>query len=157
MGVRGISLEAGDVVCAFDVVDLSATFLIACANGYGKRTPFDDFRKTHRGGKGIIGIQTSERNGAVVAAHTVRDNESLVMVTSNGMMVRSPVDQIRICGRNTQGVRLINLEDVDKLVSASVAPAEDADVPLPAAAASEEAPAPNEAPEPDGADEAPSV
>ena len=151
MGVRGISLEAGDVVCAFDVVDLSATFLIACANGYGKRTPFDDFRKTHRGGKGIIGIQTSERNGAVVAAHTVRDNESLVMVTSNGMMVRSPVDQIRICGRNTQGVRLINLEDVDKLVSASVAPAEDADVPLPAAAAQEEASAP------DGADEAPSV
>jgi len=124
-GVRGISLEGDDVVCACDVVDETATFLIACENGYGKRTPFDDFRVTHRGGKGIIGIQASERNGAVVSAHAVSDGESLVMVTSKGMMVRSPVAQVRLCGRNAQGVRLVNLEANDKLVSASVAPAED--------------------------------
>ena len=135
-GVRGIRLDANDVVCAFDVVEADATFLIACENGYGKRTPFADFRVTHRGGKGIIGIQTSDRNGKVVAAHTVRDNESLVMITANGMMVRSPVDQVRLCGRNAQGVRLINLEAEDKLVSASVAPAEDADMPPPAPDAS---------------------
>ncbi len=134
IGVRGIALESGDVVCACDVVDPEATFLLACGNGYGKRTPFDDFRVTHRGGKGIIGIHASERNGAVVAAHAVRDGESLVMVTANGMMVRSPVDQVRLCGRNAQGVRLISLEAEDKLVSASVAPAEGEEVAAPPAA-----------------------
>jgi DNA gyrase subunit A len=124
-GVRGIRLLGDNVVCACDVVEEGATLLIACENGYGKRTPFEDFRKTRRGGQGIIGIQTTERNGPVVAAYAVREEESLVMVTANGMMVRSPVDQVRLCGRNTQGVRLINLEEGDKLVSASVAPAED--------------------------------
>jgi DNA gyrase subunit A len=125
-GVRGIDLEDGNRVRSLDIVDTQATFLIATANGYGKRTDFAEFRSQHRGGKGIIGIQTTERNGQVVAAHAVHENDSLMMVTANGMMVRSPVSDVRIIGRNTQGVRLINLEEGDTLVSVSVIEAEDA-------------------------------
>ena len=123
-GVRGIDLSEGDTVCSLDIVDPIATFLLATANGYGKRTAFDEFRIQRRGGKGIIGIQTSERNGKVVSAHAVREEESLMMVTANGMMVRSPVRDVRIIGRNTQGVRLINLEEGDQLVSATCVPPE---------------------------------
>ena len=119
-GVRGIELEDGDVVCSLEVVEPEGTFLIATERGYGKRTGFEEFRTQHRGGKGIIGIQTSDRNGRVVAAHAVHENESLIMITANGMMVRSPIAGIRVIGRNTQGVRLINLEEGDTLVSASV-------------------------------------
>ena len=125
-GVRGIKLEGDDRVCSLDVVDPRATFLLATANGYGKRTAFDEFPLQGRGGKGVIGIQTSERNGRVVAAHTVREGESVIMVTANGMMVRAPVRDLRIIGRNTQGVRLIDLEEGDTLTSVSVVEAEDA-------------------------------
>jgi DNA gyrase subunit A len=124
-GVRGIDLEEGDLVRSLDVVDREATFLIATEHGYGKRTAFGEFREQNRGGRGVIGIQTSERNGRVVSAHAVREKESLIMVTAKGMMVRSPVDQVRAVGRNTQGVRLINLEEDDTLVCASVVEAED--------------------------------
>jgi DNA gyrase subunit A len=125
-GVRGIKLEGDDRVCSLDVVDPRATFLLATANGYGKRTAFDEFPLQGRGGKGVIGIQTSERNGRVVAAHAVREGESVIMVTANGMMVRAPVRDLRIIGRNTQGVRLIDLEEGDTLTSVSVVEAEDA-------------------------------
>jgi DNA gyrase subunit A len=123
-GVRGIDLEAGDVVRSLDIVEADGTFLIATEHGYGKRTAFGEFRSQNRGGKGVIGIQTSDRNGKVVAAHAVHENESLIMVTANGMMVRSPIRDIRVIGRNTQGVRLINLEAGDTLVSASAVEAE---------------------------------
>ena len=125
-GVRGIKLEGDDRVCSLDVVDPRATFLLATANGYCKRTAFDEFPLQGRGGKGVIGIQTSERNGRVVAAHAVREGESVIMVTANGMMVRAPVRDLRIIGRNTQGVRLIDLEEGDTLTSVSVVEAEDA-------------------------------
>ncbi|MEI8243290.1 MAG: DNA gyrase subunit A [bacterium] len=123
-GVRGIDLEDGDVVRSLDIVEADGTFLIATEHGYGKRTAFGEFRSQNRGGKGVIGIQTSDRNGKVVAAHAVHENESLIMVTANGMMVRSPIRDIRVIGRNTQGVRLINLEAGDTLVSASAVEAE---------------------------------
>ena len=119
-GVWGIDLEPGDTIRGFDIVREDLTFLIATANGYGKRSAFDDFRVQSRGGKGIIGIKASERNGEVVAAATVSDEDSLIMVTAQGMMVRSPLGQVRVIGRNTQGVRLINLDEGDELVSASV-------------------------------------
>jgi len=123
-GVRGIDLEEGDVVRSLDIVEADGTFLVATEHGYGKRTAFGEFRSQHRGGKGIIGIQTSERNGKVVSAHVVHENESLIMVTAQGMMVRSPISDVRVIGRNTQGVRLINLEENDTLVSASAVEAE---------------------------------
>ena len=124
VGVRGINLEDGDVVRSLDVVEKEGTFLIATENGYGKRTAFEEFRSQSRGGKGIIGIQTSDRNGKVVSAHAVHENESLIMVTAQGMMVRSPISDVRVIGRNTQGVRLINLDEGDTLVSASAVEAE---------------------------------
>ncbi len=123
-GVRGINLEEGDVVRSLDVVEKDGTFLIATEFGYGKRTAFEEFRSQSRGGKGIIGIQTSDRNGKVVSAHAVHENESLIMVTAQGMMVRSPISDVRVIGRNTQGVRLINLDEGDTLVSASAVEAE---------------------------------
>jgi DNA gyrase subunit A len=125
MGVRGVALDEGNLVRSLDVVNESDTFLIATVNGFGKRTSFTEFRTQRRGGKGIIGIQTTERNGQVVAAHAVHDNDSLMMVTTNGMMVRVPIRDIRVIGRNTQGVRLINLEEGDSLVSVSVIDADE--------------------------------
>ena len=125
VGVRGIDLEEGDVVRSLDVVEPEGTFLVVTENGYGKRTAFGEFRSQNRGGKGIIGIQTSDRNGKVVSAHAVHENESLIMVTAQGMMVRSPISDVRVIGRNTQGVRLINLEEGDTLVSASAVEAEE--------------------------------
>ena len=145
-GVRGIELEAGDVVESMDLVEEGAAFLLATQNGYGKRTEFDEFRVQHRGGKGLIGIQTSERNGPLVAALTVRPEESIMMVTARGMMVRAPVAEIRIIGRNTQGVRLISLEEGDTLASLTPVAPEDNDERLDREAAEVTAPS---APAPD--------
>ena len=123
-GVRGIALEEGDRVVSMTVVSPEAAFMIATSNGYGKRTAFEEFRVQHRGGKGIIGIQTSARNGGVVAAAAVREDEALMMMTANGMIIRSPVDQLRVIGRNTQGVRLVNLDAGDSLLEVIVVPSE---------------------------------
>jgi DNA gyrase subunit A len=124
IGVRGIELAEGDEVCGLAVADHEATLLVATANGYGKRTDFGEFREQRRGGKGVIAIQTSERNGPVVAARAVREDDALMLMTANGMMVRMPVNEVRVIGRNTQGVRLINLEAGDTLAEAIVVPAE---------------------------------
>jgi len=94
-------------------------------NGYGKRTDFGEYRTQGRGGKGIISIQTTERNGKVVAGYAVKADESLMLITANGKMIRMPVDDFRVIGRATQGVRLINLEDGDTLVSAVTLDAEE--------------------------------
>jgi len=147
-GVRGIRLAEGDQVRSFDVVDDSETLLIATANGYGKRTQFEEFTPHHRGGKGMIAIKDdSGRNGKVVAALAVKEDQSAIMITSTGMMVRSPVSDVRICGRAAQGVRLVRLGEEATLVSVSVADADDEDeapaVPAPEAAAVASAPAPD--------------
>ena len=123
-GVRGIRLDPDDRVVSMTVVNPDATFMTATVNGYGKRTSFDEFRPQNRGGKGIIGIQTSERNGEVVAAGAVREDEALMLMTANGLIVRTPVSEIRVIGRNTQGVRLINLDEGDTLIDAIVVPSE---------------------------------
>ncbi len=116
-GVKGIELDPDDAVESMDLVVADATYLTATRNGFGKRTEFSEYRLQHRGGKGIIGIQTSDRNGAVVASLTVREEDSIMLVTANGMLIRSPVKDVRVIGRNTQGVRLINLDEGDSLVS----------------------------------------
>ncbi len=127
-GVRGIRLRAGDLVRSFDVVDENETLLVATANGFGKRTEFNEFTAHHRGGKGIIAIKdASGRNGQVVAAHAVKQDQSVIIITSSGMMVRSPVSDIRICGRTAQGVRLVRLGKDAVLVSVSIADAEEVD------------------------------
>ncbi len=112
-GVKGISLKKkGDFVEAIEVVDPEATLLVAGENGQGKRSKYDDYRTQSRGGSGIIAIRSSSVAGAL----SVRDDDEVMMLTHSGQAVRSPVKDIRVIGRTTQGVRLINLADKDKLV-----------------------------------------
>jgi DNA gyrase subunit A len=90
--------------------------LTATENGYGKRTAVDDFPIQGRGGQGVIAIQTSERNGRTVGAAQVRDEDEIMLISSNGTLVRTAVGDISIQGRNTQGVRLIRVESAQRLV-----------------------------------------
>ena len=114
-GVRGISLYKGDAVVALSVVVPDAKLLVAGENGIGKRTDFEEYRIQSRGGKGIITMKTNEKTGAVVGALTVRDMDEIMLITVGGQMVRIPVQGIREAGRNTQGVKLVNLAEKDKL------------------------------------------
>ena len=123
-GVRGINLREGDYVCSLDVVDPAKTLLVATENGYGKRTEFSAYETKHRGGMGVTAIKGADRNGHVVAAHSVRDDESIVSITSDGLMVRQRVVDITVVGRSGMGVRLVRLTDGAKLVSISVAESE---------------------------------
>ena len=119
-GVRGIRLLEGDRVVSFDVVDDEKTLFIATANGYGKRCEFKDFTRHNRGGQGMIGIKGADRNGEVVAAHAVKDDENVISITSDQQMVRSPVAQFNVQGRMAQGVKLVRLSEGATLVSVSV-------------------------------------
>jgi DNA gyrase subunit A len=120
VGVWGIELgKENDAVVSIEVVDEAATLLCIAENGYGKRTSFEEYRPQHRGGKGIIAMKTSERNGLVVAAQSVKEHDAIMIITEKGQMIRMPVDDVRVIGRSTQGVRLINLEEGDKVVSAT--------------------------------------
>ena len=114
-GVRGINLEKDDSVVAAAVVVPDATLLVAGENGIGKRTPFDEYRVQSRGGKGIITMKTTEKTGGVVGALTVRDSDEIMLITAGGQMVRTFVRDVREAGRNTQGVKLIDLEENDRL------------------------------------------
>src|SRR5476651_2043665 len=114
-GVRGINLYKGDEVVALAVVVPDAKLLVAGENGIGKRTDFEEYRIQSRGGKGIITMKTNEKTGAVIGALTVRDNDEIMLITVGGQMVRIPVQGIREAGRNTQGVKLVNLAEKDKL------------------------------------------
>jgi len=124
-GVRGVNLAKDDVVVMLAVVKQETTFLCCTEHGYGKRTDFDEYRGQRRGGKGIISIRTSDRNGKVVGAHAVREDDALMLITANGKMIRTQVSDLRVIGRTTQGVRLINLDDGDTLVSATTVARED--------------------------------
>ncbi len=122
-GVRGVSLEDNDLVIGMvAVVRREAHLLVVCENGYGKRTDIDAFRITHRGGKGVISIRTTERNGGAVTIMEVVDNDELIIVTRNGMLIRLPIQDIRPLGRVTQGVRLINLGDDDLVMDVERVP-----------------------------------
>jgi DNA gyrase subunit A len=114
-GVRGIKLSKGDEVVALAIVVPDAKLLVAGENGIGKRTDFEEYRVQSRGGKGIITMKTTEKTGSVVGALTVRDSDEIMLITVKGQMVRISVNGIREAGRNTQGVKLIELESGDKL------------------------------------------
>jgi len=116
-GVRGIALRKGDSVVGMTVPGKGGTLLTVCANGHGKRTSYEDYRTQARGGKGIINIRTTKRNGPVVGLANVRDDDSVMLVTSGGMMVRMPIRTLRAIGRATQGVRMITLKAGDKVVA----------------------------------------
>jgi DNA gyrase subunit A len=113
-GVRGIKLAAGQELISLIVVG-EGLVLTASANGYGKLTPLEDFPQHGRGGQGVIALQTTERNGEMVAALQVNSDHELMMISSTGTLVRTPVAEISIVGRNTQGVRLIRLDEGERL------------------------------------------
>ncbi len=114
-GVRGIKLPKGEEVIALSIMR-EGLILTATENGYGKRTPVDDFPLQGRGGQGVISIQTTARNGKTVGAVQVADEDEVMLISSNGTLVRTGVDDISIMGRNTQGVRLIRVEEGQRLV-----------------------------------------
>jgi len=117
-GVRGIKLRPADAVVGMVIVEPKAALFTVCENGYGKRTGLENYRPQSRGGVGLKNIKTSARNGKVVALKAVQNKDDLMMITANGMIIRTGLDQIRSIGRNTQGVRLIKLKPGDKLVAA---------------------------------------
>ncbi|WP_018877382.1 DNA gyrase subunit A [Thioalkalivibrio sp. ALE28] len=114
-GVRGVRMEGDHRVIALLNVD-EGSALLATEHGYGKRTRFDEFPVHRRGGQGVIAIQTEGRNGPLVGASRVLDDDEVMLITNGGTLVRTPVDQIPLIGRNTQGVRLIRLDEGENLV-----------------------------------------
>src|SRR2546421_1676414 len=115
VGVWGIRPKKGDHVVAIAIVDPNAMLLVAGENGIGKRTGFDDYRRQSRGGKGIITMKTGEKTGEVVGALTVREADEIMLITNKGQMVRTRVKEIRETGRNTMGVKLMDLRNGEKL------------------------------------------
>ena len=115
-GVKGISLGDDDVVVSAIVIKSNFSILIATENGYGKRSPIEEYRLQKRGGKGVIGIKKSDRNGNVIAAKQVDDEEQVILIADSGKMIRMDLGSVRVIGRSTQGVTLINLEEGEKVV-----------------------------------------
>lgn len=116
-GVKGIELEGKDRVVSLDVVVPAAQLLTVSEFGYGKRTDAEEYRSQSRGGKGIITIKTSERNGSVVSSLQVKDSDEIMVVTSGGKLVRLRASDISVIGRNTQGVRIVTLDENERVTS----------------------------------------
>jgi DNA gyrase subunit A len=119
-GVRGIRLREGDHVVGVLVANPDSFILTACEHGHGKRSAVTEYPVKGRGGQGVINIQTGERNGLVVGLALCLEADEAMFITAQGMIVRSPVNEMRPMGRNTQGVRLVNLKDEDQLVAVEV-------------------------------------
>ncbi|PJD92479.1 MAG: DNA gyrase subunit A [Legionella sp.] len=115
-GVRGIRIEEGQSVISLVVANTNGTILTATENGYGKRTDINEYRISGRGGQGVISIQVTERNGKVVRSSQVNDNDEAMLITDKGTLVRFKVSELSIIGRNTQGVRLINVTSGEQVV-----------------------------------------
>jgi DNA gyrase subunit A len=115
-GVKGIALETEDAVVAADVLEQGTSVLTVTENGYGKRTEEAEYRVQGRGGKGLITMKTTDRNGLVIGALQVRDDDGVMVITNRGMLIRMLTKDISLIGRNTQGVRLISLESEDEKV-----------------------------------------
>ena len=116
-GVRGIDVDEGDAVICADVVQEGASILTATERGYGKRTPLEEYRLQGRAGKGIIDIKTEGRNGTVVGMLQVRDDDDVLLVTTKGKMIRFHATDVKLQGRNTMGVRIVDLDADDKVGS----------------------------------------
>jgi DNA gyrase subunit A len=125
-GVRGIRLAKGDRVVGETVTGAKGTLLTVTEHGYGKRTPLPQYRVTGRGGKGIVNLKVTERTGPVVALLRVEDEDEVMLTTAKGIFLRAKVKDVRVIGRNAQGVHLIRLDEGDKLVAAARLAPEDA-------------------------------
>ena len=145
-GVRGISIEEGDEVVGMICVepDSKQDVLVLSENGYGKRTDLDEYRITNRGGKGVKTINITEKTGKLISIQAVTDDNDLMIINRSGLTIRTAVSQIRLAGRATQGVRIINLREGDAIASVMAVPA----------AGEEETPFPEEGGTPEGAVEA---
>ncbi len=139
-GVRGMSLASGDEVVGMEILSPGATILTVTERGYGKRTPLDDYRLQRRGGQGVITIRTTVRNGKVVRVAQVVDDDQVMLITDGGKVLRCPVKGISTMGRATQGVRVMNLDSGERLVSmARLAESDEDEVPLEGEEASDRA------------------
>jgi DNA gyrase subunit A len=125
-GVRGINLGKGDIVVGLLVIKRNDNILVVTEKGYGKRSDINDYRITHRGGKGVITVKTSEKVGKMIAMMEVVDGDELVIISTQGMVIRQSIKEIRVMGRNTQGVRVIRLNEGDTIADiAKVVPDEE--------------------------------
>ena len=125
-GVRGMAVSTGDTLVSLVAISAGSSLLTICENGYGKRTSIEEYRKIRRGGKGVINIKTTDRNGHVVAIEAVRADDELMFITAGGIMLRTDLSAVREIGRATQGIRLIRLADGDKVVAvAKIVPEDD--------------------------------
>ena len=113
--MKGITLAKGDRVVGMVVVRRESTLMVVTDQGYGKRSPISDYRITGRGGKGIITIKTCEKNGHMIAIMDVLDTDDLLIITTKGQVIRQRMKEIKVIGRNTQGVRLIRLNEGDQV------------------------------------------
>ncbi|HEY7216948.1 MAG TPA: DNA gyrase C-terminal beta-propeller domain-containing protein, partial [Candidatus Binatia bacterium] len=116
-GVVGMKLDSGDKVVSMEILSLGADILTAAEGGYGKRTAMDEYRLQSRGGKGIITMKTTDKTGRVIGVQLVTEDDQLMMITNTGKIIRLRIKDIRVIGRNTQGVRLIELEEGERVVS----------------------------------------
>ncbi|MCX7941346.1 MAG: DNA gyrase subunit A, partial [Endomicrobia bacterium] len=126
-GVVGIRFKSkDDEVVGMEVVKKEAILLTVCENGYGKRTKVDDYRLQSRGGKGVINIKTTQRNGKVVGVKVANPEYEIMLMTEKGMSIRLKVDEISVLSRNTQGVRSVKLDEGDKVAAiANIVPEEE--------------------------------
>ena len=115
--MKGITLEEGDEVVAMDLALAGASLLAVAENGYGKRSSIDDYRLQARGGKGIITMRTTEKTGVVTGVVMVGDEDQVILVTDRGKVIRIRMAEIRVIGRNTQGVRLVDREEGERVSS----------------------------------------
>jgi DNA gyrase subunit A len=120
--VRGMELEEGDYLVGMEVVEKEGLILSISENGYGKRTPLEDYRLTARGRKGVINMKTTARIGKVVGILSVREDSDLMIITKQGQIIRIDSGEIRQAGRSTQGVRLVNCDAGDQVAAAGLIP-----------------------------------
>jgi DNA gyrase subunit A len=121
-GVRAMDLEEGDYLVGAEMVEKECLILSIAEKGFGKRTPLQDYRLTHRGGKGVINMKTTNKTGRVIAILSVREDSEVILVSQNGKIIRIESSTIRQVGRSSQGVKLVSLEDDDRVAAASVIP-----------------------------------
>ena len=127
-GVRGVRLGKDDVVVGLVVMKRQATILVVTEKGYGKRSDINDYRTTHRGGKGVITVKTSDKVGKLISMMEVVDGDELVIITSHGMVIKQGIKNIRVMGRNTQGVRVIRLNEGDSIADIAKVIREDEEI-----------------------------
>jgi DNA gyrase subunit A len=118
-GVKGMTLEKDDHVVGMEVLSHGNTLMTITENGYGKRTEIDEYPVNRRGGKGVITIKTTKRNGKVVAILLVENDDELMIMTDRGKLIRIPVGGVSVISRNTQGVRLIGMEEGETVTGAA--------------------------------------